>query len=135
MPLVYLHAMTTANNSKEAAGSTAEVWAWTKFGNRYEVRCDGSICADYATQAEAEKHVARALHSIRERAAHKALVDHLFDASNWKLATAREVCDSLLSAYAYKNALAYFCGGAEIRQLPNGSFSVGSLGYYHYCGA
>ena len=87
------------------------------------------------TLEQAQAHVDRAIRTNRERNAHMALVNHLFDSSNWKLATSREVCCNLISAYAYKNALAFFCGGAEIRQLPNGEFAVGSLGYYHYCGA
>lgn len=115
--------------------TSSEKWTWTKFGNRFEVRCDGSICIDYPTQAEAEAHVARALRTNAERDAKLAIANPLFNKANWKLQTYRPTVATETEARHIAEALSFFCGGAEVRQLQSGNFSVGSLGYYHYCGA
>jgi hypothetical protein len=112
-----------------------ENWTVTTFGNRFEARCDGAICANFATQAEAQAHVDRAIRFNVERADKLALVNHLFNEENWKLATKREIVSDVRKACAIRDALSFFCGGAEIRCLSGGRYSVGSAGYYHYVGA
>lgn len=87
------------------------------------------------TEEKAIAHVEMALRHERENAERQALVGHLFDKKNWKMPSKREVVDDAVKAAHMRDALAHFCGGAEIRCLPNGKYSVGTLGYYHYVGA
>jgi hypothetical protein len=93
------------------------------------------VAAQYGSREEAQAHVDRAIRNNVERDEKDALCKHLFNKENWKLPTSCEICDDAIKAGAIYDALGYFCGGAEMRQLPNGKFSVGSLGYYHYIGA
>jgi len=86
------------------------------------------------SEEKAKEHIAFAVKSEAERDAKKALVDGIFDETNWKLPTKRWHCMDEMAANALASALTYFCGGAEIEPVENG-YNVGSLGYYHYVGA
>ena len=105
------------------------------FNACFEIAGLKSAALSGVSQAEAQAHVDRAIRTNAERDAKLALVDHLFNKEHWKLETERAVVTDLVAACAMRDALAFFCGGAEIRCLPNGRYSVGSLGYFHYVGA
>ena len=89
----------------------------------------------HVSKAKAESHVAFCIKSEAERDAKKELVDGMFNRSNWKMPTTRVVVATLAEANAIHDALAYFCGGAEIEAVGGIGYEVGSLGYYHYIGA
>jgi hypothetical protein len=129
LPLVYLHGMTTAQNAKTGEGNALRM-KLSEMKKQDPKAYDDAV----AERAFAMLDASRKNHE-RERDANKALVDHMFDKTNWKLATKRARTNDLQLACAIRDALAYFCGGAEIQCLPGGRYSVGSLGYYHYCGA
>jgi hypothetical protein len=87
------------------------------------------------SEAEATAHVEMAERHNRENAARQKLIGHLFNKANWKMPTKRMHCKTADIANAVADALSHYCGGAEMTRLKDGSYSVGSRGYYHYIGA
>jgi hypothetical protein len=62
----------------------------------------------------------------------------VFDAlkqDNWKMPTHFALVNTKTEANLIARGITYYSGGAEIRHLEDGSFLVGSKGYYHYVGA
>lgn len=110
------------------------------FNACFQMIRDGAIYADGAaltgvSQAEAVAHVEMAKRNNAKRDENMARCNHLFDKENWKLPTKRVTVSTPSEADAIKDALAFFCGGAETRYVKGGRIEVGSLGYYHYVGA
>jgi len=62
----------------------------------------------------------------------KALFNVVADPTDWKKPTKPIVLPSRDLAEVWADAIIYFVGGAEIRENPDGSFTVTSLGYRHY---
>lgn len=104
------------------------------YPNSSTAQWDARVLSN-VTEAVAKAHVEMALNHERANAERQALIGHLFNKENWKLATERAVARDLFTASRMRDALAHFCGGAEIHCLPGGKYSVGSAGYYHYVGA
>jgi hypothetical protein len=92
----------------------------------------GGIALHNVSLVEAEAHVDRAHRSELMREHYHALVETMFDEIDWKKPTKRFRCASEKYAREAAEALTYFCGGAEVRQLKNGWWSYGSAGYYFY---
>jgi len=66
---------------------------------------------------------------------YERIFKQLKNITNWKDPTERAIVRTKKEADYIANALAYFQGGAEIQHLSDGTFRVGSKGYYHYIGA
>ena len=66
---------------------------------------------------------------------YQAIVQSLQDPESWKYATRRMTVKSKAEALRIARALEYYMGGAEINELQDGRWSVGSKGYYHYQGS
>lgn len=123
---------------------TSEKWFVTSNGEGAFNACfqtvrnnnviDEGVALKGVSQREAVFHVERAQRSVELRERNMALCNHLFDEGNWKLETKRELIADAGKASAVTDALGFFCGGAEMLRV-NGGYSVGSRGYYHYCGA
>jgi hypothetical protein len=104
------------------------------YPNSNTTQWDARVLSN-VTEAVAKAHVEMALRHERENAERQALIGDLFDKANWKMPTKRAVTKDVRKASKMRDALAHFCGGAEIQCLSGGRYSVGSLGYYHYVGA
>ena len=110
------------------------------FNAAFEMLNDGKVHArgnalEGVTEAEAEAHCAMARRHNAERDEKMALVKDLFSKANWTQATGKLVtADSAFAGRVY-DALAFFCGGAELVVNKNATFTVKSRGYYHYVGA
>ncbi len=61
--------------------------------------------------------------------------DILKDESNWKMKTHYAIVRNRTEADLIARGTKHFTGGAEIYALSDGTFMVGSEGYYHYTGA
>jgi hypothetical protein len=104
------------------------------YPNSSTAQWDARVLSN-VTEDVAKAHVEMALRHERENAERQALIGHLFNKQNWKLPTKREITSDVSKASKMRDALAHFCGGAEIQCLSGGRYSVGSLGYYRYVGA
>jgi hypothetical protein len=146
--------MTTANKTAK------RTWVWTveddgkgAFNACFDILEDGKprtftngvtgevttlppqAALSHVSREEAQAHVDMAQRHERENDERQALIGHLFNKQNWKMPTKRSTTRDLKKACAMRDALAHFCGGAEIQCLSGGRYSVGSAGYYHYVGA
>lgn len=111
----------------------ARVFTNPKTGETHEMQPQAA--KSHVSLEEAQAHVDFAIKTDAERDEKQALTESLFDKQNWKMPTKRKVVKTLREADAIRDALAYFCGGAEIRSAGARGWEVGSLGYYHYVGA
>lgn len=111
---------------------------------RFEMADNGVVNGGGAARSglsldDAVAHCAMAIRHNAEREEKSALIDEMLDKSNWKMPTARKVVDTVSEARRIRQALDYFCGGSEVRQVKGDGgmprIEVGSLGYYHYVGA
>jgi hypothetical protein len=105
------------------------------FNACFETKYGKSAARSGISREEADAHVAMALRNNAERDAKMALCDGLFNKENWKYPTKRKIVKGAKKANDLRDALAYFCGGAEINCLSGDRYSVGSQGYYYYVGA
>ncbi len=70
----------------------------------------------------------------REARIFKDTFDILKDESNWKMKTHYAIVRNRTEADLIARGTKHFTGGAEIYALSDGTFMVGSKGYYHYAG-
>lgn len=73
--------------------------------------------------------------SSREQAMFEKIFNVLKDDKNWKIPTHYAIVDDKTKAVLIARALKFYTGGAEIKYLTDGTFMVGSKGYYEYIGA
>jgi hypothetical protein len=65
----------------------------------------------------------------------KALFDEVRNLKNWKLPTNPKVFTDEKEAEKLQEAIIFFTGGCEVRQLATNSWLVHSKGYYFFIGA
>lgn len=79
-------------------------------------------------------HLEMVERNTAERMRKLVLFEQVQDGTNWKLPTTPKVVGSETEAEELSEAIAFFCGGAEVSKVHAG-YMVTSNGYYHYAGA
>lgn len=65
----------------------------------------------------------------------RKIFEQVQNKENWKLATNPVIVRSKAMAEKVSDAIIFFVGGAEVKEVCSNKFIVTSKGYYHYIGA